>query len=344
MASMLVGAAVQRRRRDHSRLERNYELMREAGIEWVRMGFRTPFTDASMATLTPEFEDQEREVALLQANGFKVMGYTPFPGGDPDIGGAFPAWGGEVGSAGYYAFYEAVCAWLAQRFQGVAPAWQVANEMNAPDWNGGLTADQGVLFLQHGGRGIKQGNPAAQIGVNMAGFNDTALYMYRQLFTSPMVHFDYIGADGYFGSYDRGGPETWQAKLDQLWAIAQRPIIVQEFGYPSAGGTMTDETHRQDIQTYRCLDRAWPYSWEDRDHTPQTQAEYIARCMALFANDKRIQGVFLWRWNDGKRCWLCGSPACPITGNWGLVDCDEQPKPAFYAFQQGAALLHQQYR
>ncbi|NJM06869.1 hypothetical protein HC891_12790 [Candidatus Gracilibacteria bacterium] len=337
----MIGAAVQRRRRDGSRIERDYALMRAAGVEWVRMGFRTPFADATLRQLTSEFRDQEHEVELLRAHGFKLMGYTPFPGGDLDIGGGFSAWGGPMGSAGYYALYEEVCAWLAERFRDVASAWQVANELNAPDWNGGLTAEQSVTFLLQGARGVKRGNPNALVGVNMAGFDERALWMYQQLFPNDVVALDYIGADGYFGSYNEGGPEHWREKLDQLHAIAGLPIVVQEFGYPSAGGTMRDPAQRREHQRFRCVERAWPYSWEERPRDATTQAEYIERCMTIFAADPRVIGVFVWRWNDGGRCWLCGSPDCPITGNWGLVDIDERTKPAYYAFQRGAVRLHQ---
>ena len=335
---MLIGAAVQRRPREGSQAEPDYRLMREAGIEWVRMGFRTPFTDATMQALTPEFQAQEREVEQLARHGLHVMGYTPFPGGDPDIGGHFPTWGGPLGSEGYAACYEEVCAWLANRFRGVAEAWQVANELNHSDWNGGLSLDQGVEFLTRGARGIKRANPTALVGCNMAGFDDAALYMYDRLFPNDTVEFDYLGADGYCS------PDEWPAKLDQLKAITVKPLIVQEFGYASAGDTLTAEQLRTIQWTGardRCRWRAWPPSWGDRPHTPEVQAEYVAACMALFATEPRIAGVFVWRWNDAPRCWLCGRPSdvCPGTGHWGLVDVDERPKPAYGAFRQGAALL-----
>lgn len=337
---MMIGASVQRRRRDGSQPERDYSLMKEAGIDRVRFGFRTPFVDAAMGDLTPEFREQEREIELLGQHGFKVMGYSPFPGGDPDIGGHFPARGGSVGSDGYLAFYEEVCAWLAKHFESVVDAWQVANEMNSPDWSGDLTSDQGVEFLRRGGRGLKRGNPDALVGVNMAGFDDAAMYMYGKLFPNDTVDFDYVGADGYFGSYQPGGPERWGEKFDQLAGITGgKPIVVQEFGYPSAGGTMTTEEQRKDVTRNRHILKAWPYPWDGRPRTPEDQAEYVLRCMEIFANDRRVIGVFVWRWNDGGRCWLCGSSDCPITGNWGLVDLDERPKPAFHAFQEGAAML-----
>ena len=335
---MLIGAAVQRRPREGATREPDYALMREAGIVWVRMGFRTPFADATMRSLTPEFAAQEREVEALTRHGLRVMGYTPFPGGDPDIGGHFPAWGGPPGSEGYVAFYEEVCRWLAERFAGVAGAWQVANELNHADWHGGLTLDQGVEFLKRGGRGVKRGNPDALVGVNMAGFGDAAMAMYGKLFPNDTVEFDYLGADGYCS------PDDWPAKLAQLKALADKPLVVQEFGYASAGGTLTAEQMRTIRWTGardRCTWLAWPPIWGERPHTPEVQAEYVARCLALFAGEPRIVGVFVWRWDDAPRCWLCGrsSDVCPGTGHWGLVDVEGRPKPSYAAFREGARRL-----
>lgn len=337
---MMIGAAVQHRPREGALREPDYALMREAGVEWVRMGFRPPFADATMTALAPAFEEQEREVEALARHDLKVMGYTPFPGGDPDIGGHYPAWGGPLGSDGYFAAYEEVCAWLAMRFAGIAGAWQVANELNHADWHGGLTPDQGVTFLRRGARGLKRGNPAALVGFNMAGFDEVAMAMYRQLFSGDSADFDYLGADGYCS------PDHWPEKLEQLKALTDKPLVVQEFGYASAGATLTAEqlrTIRWSGARDRCTWLAWPPSWGARAHTPEVQAEYVGRCMALFAAEPRIVGVFVWRWNDAPRCWLCGRPSevCPGTGHWGLVDSHERPKPSFAAFQHGAALLRE---
>lgn len=182
---MMIGAAAQRRPREAPTTEFDYALMRDAGIGWVRLGFRAPFADETMTATTAEFQAQEREVERIASHGLKLMAYTPFPGGDPDIGGHYPAWGGPPGGEGYLAHYEAVCAWLAERFRGVADAWQIANELNLPFWAGDLSPDQAVAFLQHGGRGVKRGHPEALVGFNMAGFGETAMAMYAQLFGPP---------------------------------------------------------------------------------------------------------------------------------------------------------------
>lgn len=340
--TMIIGAAAQRRPSEHPTAALDYALMRETGIEWVRLGIRPPFTDESMTTTTAAFQDQEREIERIAEHGLKLMGYTPFPGGDPDIGGRYPAWGGRPGSDAYLDHYSAICAWLGNRFRGVAGVWQIANEMNLPFWAGDLHPDEAVAFLQHGGRGIKRGNPAALVGFNMAGFGDAAMAMYTSLLTGTSaddaVDFDYIGCDGYMA------PDQWPEKFARLKKISDKPIIVQEFGYASDGITLTaEQSHDHPFSTAhdRCRWQGWMRNWDDHEHTPEEQAEYVTRCMEHFIAEPRVGGVFIWRWDDAPRCWLCGRPSsvCPATGRWGLVDEDGNAKPALDAFRKGALRL-----
>jgi hypothetical protein len=334
---MMIGAAAQRRPKERPTADLDYGRMREAGVEWVRLGLRPPFTDDSMTTTTQEFQEQEREIDRLASHGLKLMGYTPFPGGDPDIGGHYPAWGGPPGSETYFDHYEAVCAWLGERFRGVAGAWQIANEMNLPFWSGDLTTEQAITFLQRGGRGIRRGNPDALVGFNMAGFGDVAMTMYAALL-GDASDFDYIGCDGYMA------PDLWPEKFAMLKMITDKPIIVQEFGYASAGITLTPEQTRahpfRDAHD-RCRWLGWPHNWEGHGHTPEEQAEYVEACMKHFLAEPRVAGVIVWRWDDAPHCWLCGRPSstCPGTGRWGLVDEQGTPKPSLAAFRNGAMQL-----
>ena len=334
---MMIGAAAQHRPREKHVAPFDYERMRVAGVEWVRLGIRAPFTDESMSATTAAFQEQEREIERIAAHGLKVMGFSPHPGGDPDIGGHYPAWGGPVGSQEYFDHYEAVCAWLADRFKGVVEAWQIANELNRPFWAGGLSPEQAVTYLQHGGKGVRAGHPSALIGFNMAGFDKIAMEMYATLLGED-DDFDYIGCDGYMP------PDEWPEKLAMLKSISDKPIIVQEFGYASAGITLTPEqTRAHPFKTAhdRCRWLGWPHSWEGHGHTLKEQAEYITACMSHFLAEPRVAGVIVWRWDDAPHCWLCGRPSdvCPGTGKWGLVDEHGQPKPSLEAFRGGASLL-----
>jgi hypothetical protein len=180
----------------------------------------------------------------------------------------------------------------------------------------------------------------------MAGFGDVAMQMYADLLApdaDDAFDFDYVGCDGYMA------PDLWPERFAQLRAVSDKPILVQEFGYASAGITLTAEQTRAHPFTSahdRCRWLGWMRNWDDHEHTPEEQAEYVARCMAHFADEPRLIGAIIWRWDDAPRCWLCGrsSALCPGTGRWGLVDEQGRPKPALADFREGAARLKQRDR
>ena len=66
---------------DH-RLNPDYELMKEAGIEWLRIGFSYPFRDCLRGELTERFQETIELVKNLRRKGFRVMGVTPLAGSE----------------------------------------------------------------------------------------------------------------------------------------------------------------------------------------------------------------------------------------------------------------------
>jgi hypothetical protein len=139
-------------------------------------------------------------------------------------------------------------------------------------------------------------------------------------------------------------PEMWPEKFEMLKSISDKPIIVQEFGYASAGITLTAAQTRDHPFTSphdRCRWLGWPRQWGNHQHSLEDQAEYVATSMSHFVAEPRVAGVFFWRWDDAPHCWLCGRPSsiCPGTGRFGLVDEHGQPKPSLEAFGAGASRL-----
>jgi hypothetical protein len=344
--TMMIGASAQVRPKERHVAAFDYELMKEYGIEWVRLGLRVPFTDASMTETTDAFQEQEREIERIAAQGMKVMAITPFPTGDIDIGGDYPEWGGPIGSEGYLQRYEEVCAWLATRFRGVAEGWQISNYLSISFFGNELIPEQSAALLQRGGRGVKRANPDALVGFNLAGFDEDAMLMYSSLFPGPessvdVFEFDYIGCDGLLA------PEQWPKKFERLKSISDKPIIVQEFGYSSQGFMLTAKPtsdHPFVPPNDHCRLLGWPGQWgEDHRYTWEAQADYVAACMTHFVAEPRVDGVFFWRWDDAPHCFMCGCPSsiCPGTGRYGLIDDHGQPKPSLEAFRVGASRLKQ---
>ncbi|MBS7656924.1 glycosyl hydrolase 53 family protein [Candidatus Bathyarchaeota archaeon] len=298
--------------------------MHEAGIEWIRTqipGF--PFRKPEKLEFTDSFLAFTKMIKNLRTNGFKILLITFFPSQIPESFGTY-------GSRKYYQNCENVCRFLAQYFERDVQYWKIANEMNLEMFRKPLTIDEAIRFLKVCGRGIKKGNPSAKVCVNMADFDETALYMYKKVYCGKKVIFDYVGANGYFGSWHPGGPHSWATVLEELYKLTKKPIVIQEWGYSSKGDFTTEEERSTGV--YPCKLKKWWYKWKD-GHSEKEQAKYIVEAMNVFLSKHYVIGAFYFMWSDRERCWQCGSPDCPVETGWGLVDTKGNPKPSYYAYQ-----------
>lgn len=72
-------------------------------------------------------------------------------------------------------------------------------------------------------------------------------------------------------------------------------------------------------------------------HTPDGQARCLADSIARFANLDFVCGAFVYCYSDSSGCYICDQEDCPIETRWGLVDCEGNPKPSYYAVQSAFA-------
>lgn len=302
------------------------DLMKDAGVQWLRCDMPFPFED-KVGNVSQNFRDFYNQVSVWNQAGFKVMGITPYPR-DWKIDAGIP------GSEKFLEIYKDACQFLASEFDDMVPGWQISNELNLELFRRPLTEEQAIAFAKYGGAGIMQGNSSALVGVNMAGFGDSALRMYAELYPNKMVEFNYIGTDGYFGSWENGGPDEWHEKLKLLYEKTGKPVIIQEFGYASKGEVKTPE--ERGIDNHKA--KKWAYAWRN-GHTPEVQAEYLEETYNIFINTPTVLGAIWYCWSDHERCWNCGAEDCPCETAWGLVDVNEVPKPAYHAFSRIAKKL-----
>lgn len=327
--------------------DHNYARMKSAGVRWLRFGLGFPFREQP-DVLHERFESRMAEARRLSAMGFGLLGSTGSPGSmryDTATGTTIwhrglPAWAGAEGSREYCAAYARGCSQTARLARGLVERWQIANEPDIDIFRGPLTDDQIVAFLLAGARGVKRGNPAAQTGINLGFISDYSRMLVKRLYRIRNSPFDYIGLDGYFGSWQSGGPQDWVAYIDEATELAGVPALINEWGYSSLGaGPVTDDPQRrkrynQDV----CLHKHWARVWK-KEHSPAEQAEYITECMAIFSSHRRVLGNFFFKWSDDATCWQCGQPQCPAEVAWGLVGVDGKPKPAYRAYAKAVAKL-----
>lgn len=313
-------------------------LMHAAGIRGLRSG-RLHFDQAAFLAGGPQpekFWAIKERMAGLRAEGFRFTALTPSPF-------EIVAASGAPGSAEYFENYRRMCAFLATTFDGLVEFWQVANEVDIWIFRATLTLDQSVAFLKAGIRGVQSTGTKAKVGINITLFpslpgevdGNTELhegvYIAKGVYHDPELQLDYAGFDSYPGTWRKGGAESWDAYLDEFYALTKKPIIIQEFGYSSAGGMMTPEEDASGI--YPCKAGKWRFSSGGRGHTPEAQAKFIEESFEVFARKPFVIGATYYRWTDQAVCWQCKQPGCPVETAWGLLDLNRQPKPSYACYK-----------
>jgi hypothetical protein len=194
-----------------------------------------------------------------------------------------------------------------------------------------------IAFLFAGARGVKRGNPNARAGINIGFLTDYSKMQIERLYGVPDTPFDYIGLDGYMGSWQPGGPEDWVTYIDNAVAFAGKPAIINEWGYSSLsrGAAADDPERKKHYNQEVCATMAWSHVWRTA-HSLEEQAEYIGAALEIFAAHPQVIGNFFFKWSDDATCWQCGRAGCPAECAWGLVDVNGKPKPAYYAYKAGA--------
>lgn len=322
-------------------------MLREAGIGWVRLDFGFPFSRRMGGQVTEQYALQRADAGALAAKGFRIMGVTPLPGIATRVRTRsgrlalkwqnwLPEWCGPLGSRKLLEVYEEACGWLATDLRRFVRAWQVANELDIEQFAGPLSPRQACDLIVHGARGLKAADPSLIVGPNAAGA-DKAYYLFGRLYGDPDGLLDYCGIDGYYGTWAAGGPESWAARIAELRELTGAPVLVNEWGFSSAGKVMGQKDKRSGLSV--CDLRKWAHTWGP-GHTRQGQAEFVEAAFKAFRSQRSaLLGAFFYRWEDQERCWQCASPDCPAETAWGLVDADGRPKPSFHAFREGVRRL-----
>ncbi len=325
----------------------NLELIREAGIGWSRQRLEWPFQDRVGGELTEEYRLYRATVQNLAAHGMQILGVTPIlgigsqrPGPDGHMQRHFnpklPDWVGAFGSREFYSIYEETCAWVADDLRDTIRIWQIANELDISPFAGPLNPRQACDLIEHAARGLKRSDPSLQVGHNpTAGRGKTNYFLGFFYGVRDAGLLDYCGLDGYYGTWQPGGPESWAERIDEVHALTSMPILVNEWGFASRGAVMTPEEAASGVTT--CELKKWKHSWGP-GHTPEGQAAFVEAAFDVLCSRRdKLIGTLFYRWEDQPHCWSCGEPDCPAETAWGLVDIQGRPKPAWVAFKHGAA-------
>ena len=245
----------------------NFKLMRALGIGWVRQGFSFPFADRVGGELSNVYLHSEIEVCRYLDAGFDVLASFPGPGsvrylpehGETRYLRAMPDWLGSLDDDSYYEQLHAAARWLAERYKGRIRYWQVANEPDIDIFYGPLTVEQNARFLVSAATGLLAGNADAQPGINIGYINDYARLLIKKRYRVETSPFRYLGIDGYMGSWQAGGPASWQVYIDETSALSGVPIIINEWGFSSLqwGEKYTDRERLKFYNQDVCRNKYW---------------------------------------------------------------------------------------
>jgi hypothetical protein len=238
--------------------------------------------------------------------------------------------------------YAAAAAFLATRLAGRIDALEVLNEPNNPDfgptyggkWNG--KEDDGSVspyvrayakVLAATVAAVKTANPRMKV----VGYGAPAPATFRMMALGVPPRLDGITDHPYSGG----------AKLPELIPYAATPDLLQRDGiatadaqgtYRSQCGMFRAQAAKFGLPNAPLWNTEWGYSTavtatpDEKVVTPEAQAVYILRRL-LEARALGVQTFYYVFRDDG------GDPAQEWQ-NFGLVDINLKPKPAFFAFQR----------
>ena len=325
----------------------DFALMRELGIKWVRQGYPFPFKDEK-GTLSESFKRADEHIQKFINEGFDILCSFTGPGsmryiseaGKTVYYRAVPEYLGDPSEDRYHELLSEAAEFLGDFTKDRITWWQIANEPDIDIFYGPLSQKDNIRFLMNAARGIIKSNPAAQCGINLGYINDYARVLMKEMYAIPDSPFAYLGIDGYMGSWQTGGPQTWVGYINETAELSGKPIIINEWGFSSLqrGDKYNDLELKNHYNQDVCRKKEWHISWGD-GHTPEEQARYISECLPIFAEHPAVIGNFFFRWSDTNQCWQCGEADCPAECAWGCVDTKQNPKPAYYALKDGLSNL-----
>jgi len=228
------------------------EMIKEAGIKWVRIDVPFPYEADKWGILSQDYLAFKSKCENFYQQGMRMMIVTPYPR-------SFINAGVDLDTTAGMDKVCAVCEFLATDFKHLQVAWQVTNELNLYHFRAPLSLEQAAVFITSGLAGIRKGNPEAINGYNTAGIREDSLSIKddvmkllegfgfedisltgdaEKLISLIKPHHelcDYIGLDSYKGTWSDGEPEDIIADVDRAFELTGLPVMIQEFGFASAG-------------------------------------------------------------------------------------------------------------
>ena len=209
----------------------DYEQLLENNIEWERLDAPFPF-EADGVTLRQGYINYRNDLIARKAAGLKTVMITPNPGPFVDNGMDPRTPEGLAKTA------ETV-VWMVEDLKDYIGAVQIGNELGLPRFMRPLNIDESAQFIIACLKALHPVKGDILVGYNTAG---------PQLDLNSQVkpyneYLDYFGLDIYLGCFFGFPSYMWvfDLAITAMWSYMQKPIVMAEFGYMSAGAPKSTE-------------------------------------------------------------------------------------------------------
>ncbi len=211
-----------------------YDTITDLGFGWIRRDVPYPFDDdGSVNDYYLRFLEETRAYA---ANGLRSILISPYPS-------TFISHGIDPRTPEGLLRVREVCAYIARDYRDLNVCWQATNEMFVIGFRMPLTAPESVEFLVASLLGLREGDPDAALGHNSVTLSDGWDEFCRDI--DSRTDCDYFGLDLYIGSWENGTLDTYVRRIDELYELCKKPIVLMEFGFASLGGNVSEDRHEE---------------------------------------------------------------------------------------------------
>lgn len=218
----------------------NYEMLSEAGLKWVRFDIPCPFDKDG--NIRQAYRDFKERCEGYTDRGFKVMAVTPYP---RDL----------ISDMGYNPVEDIertkeVAVFLYNDLKDITGAFQITNEMGLVGFMTPLTIEQAALYIGVQLEAISEvKDDSFPIGYNSADLIQVSKQLHK-LMKPYLKYCDYVGIDLYTGNQGNAKASDYSKKVKTLYRMTGKPIIIEEFGFWSAGGPKSAEEKSETLGIY----------------------------------------------------------------------------------------------
>ncbi len=221
-------------------LDPNYELIKQANVEWFRTDI--PFPYNSDGSISNEYLEFKEYIKGYTDNGIKIFAVTPFPCD-------YINYGLDPRDSRNREAIQEIAKFFVEDLRDLVSAFQITNEMGIDRFTLPLTLDEAAEFI---GMQLEAMYPIREniiIGYNLGG---VAILTLPQKMQAYHQYCDYVGIDMYLGCFESVAKNINQYTtiLNFIRKITKKPILLCEFGYIGYGEAKTEEEKNEILRQY----------------------------------------------------------------------------------------------